>query len=542
MKVNHHYTPKFREDVAKAIKGLSDMVGDTLGPGGGTVLLKREGQAPMATKDGVTVAQKYATNGGIDELVVDASREVCERSAKTAGDGTTTAIVIASALVQAGHESNTNPQAFSREIKAAYEKKVKPYLENLAKPIRGLPEKKAMDAVYKVAFVSANGDDGIARNVAEATRAVGEDGVIEVEEGAGNDIRWVRRDGFGVGVGLNNLGGSAGPAFVNRQDKNDCAMSNVLVALYDGDVNDIQVILPLLEKVVKEKNHPSLLIFAHQYSDTVLKHLAHNLRKGVLNVLPMKTPRGGAGPVEALRDIAAYTGGKVYDPQAHPIQDATIDSVGFVDEVRTDQHETRLIGEPLAATLDARITELKSRLEGANDFDAGLIRYRIGRLTSGVATLYAGGTTAFEAQERRDRAVDAVSAVRCALEAGVVPGGGCALLMASATLDNTGAEYALKQALSEPFQRILKNAGIKKNPLVGGEPFKVYDAIKRKRVEWWRGGIMDPLKVTMGAAENAISVAQMLLSLRGAVGEKLDAGEQQVRAMQEGMSKMIEGQ
>jgi chaperonin GroEL len=469
---------------------------------------------------------------------------VCERSAKNAGDGTTTAIVLAGALVKAGQTAGASPQAFSREIKKAYVEKVKPVLESLAKPIRGLPEKEAFEAVRKVALVSANHDHGIAQVVAEAARAVGEDGVIEVEEGAGSDVRWVAREGYAVSGGLQSLGGSAGPSFVNRQATNDCALDNVFVILYDGELSKFNDLLPFLELIVSAENKPSALIFAHQFGDEVLKTLAQNFRRGSVNAIPMKTPRGGHGQSEVLRDLAAYVGGKVFDSQGLQLKDATLETAGFVQSVRIDQNETRLIGKPLVKTLDARITELKARLaDSKTEFDQGLLRFRIGRMTSGVATVYAGGATALEAMERRDRAVDAVSAVRCALDGGVVPGGGCALLHASAALENHGAEFSLKQALSAPFYRILKNAEVAKEPIVAWDDeqrFLVYDALDCKLVEWWESGIMDPLKVVTGAVENAISVAHILLTLRGAVSEILGVEENQMKALQSGLQKVME--
>jgi chaperonin GroEL len=463
---------------------------------------------------------------------------------------TTTAIVLASALVSAGQDAigSRSPQAFARELKIAYETKVKPDIESLAKPIKGLTEAQGLEMVKKVALVSANHDSGIADAVAEATQAVGDDGVIEVEEGTGRDIRVSVRDGYAFNSGLNALGGSAGPSFVNRQASGDCAIDNVLVALYDGEINETGVVVPLLERVVADPQKPSLLILAHAFSDQVLKALAQNFRRGVVTVVPMKTPRGGHGPSEALRDIAAFTGGLVFDSQGIPLSAATIETLGFVASVRIDQRETRLVGKPAIEDLEKRISELKSRLEGATEFDAGQLRFRIGRLTSGVATLYAGGSTAFEAMERRDRAVDAVSAVRCAIDSGVVPGGGASLLFAARKLSDSGAEGVLKKALQEPFKRILENAGVEWVGRADSETgyvedqFMVIDALSLRAVEWWSAGIMDPLKVTLGALENAISVAQMLITLGGAVSDNPTESETQVKALQNGIMKAVEGQ
>jgi chaperonin GroEL len=549
MKQNHFSGKELEKEVRESIGNLSRLVGITLGPGGRPVLLKREGESPLATKDGVTVARFYATNSGVDELVVEAAREVCERSARNAGDGTTTAIVLASAIVFEGQEAigARSPQAFARELKAAYETKIKPAIVSLVKPIKGLPEAEGLEMVRRVALISANHDTGIADAVAEATKAVGDDGVIEVEEGTGRDVRVSVREGYAFNSGLNSLGGSAGPAFINRQASNDCAIDNVLVALYDGEINEIGVVLPLLERVAADAQKPSLLILAHGFGDQVLKALAQNFRRGTLTVLPMKAPRGGNGPQEALRDIAAFTGGTVFDAQGTPLSAATVETLGFVASVRADQRETRLVGKPSLENLDKRIAELKSRLPDATEFDAGQIRFRIGRLTSGVATLYAGGATAFEAMERRDRAVDAVSAARCALDDGVVPGGGASLLFASRDLGNEGAEGVLKRAMQEPFTRILNNAGVEWMSRAASETgyfdgkFMVIDALNLKQVEWWEAGIMDPLKVTLGAMENALSVAQMLMTLGGAVSDSPTEGEAQVKALQAGMQKAMEG-
>ena len=543
---------EMRKDVFNAISDMAKMVGATLGPAGRPILIEREGKPPIVTKDGVTVSEHYQV-GGLAGIVTNAAKEVCERSAKQTGDGTSTAIVLASAMVEAGQEylaanPKVSPQFFSRELWATYENEIKPRLLKMTRPISGLPEDESKQAIRHVALVSANHDESIADAVVEATSLVGEDGIIAIEEGAGATIRVEHKEGFPISSGLHKLGGAAGLSFVNRQAQGDCVLDASYVCLYDGEINDVTVIVPLLEKVAVDPEKSPMVIVAHAFSDQVLKAFAQNFRRGTLIVVPLITPRNGQeyGRSEILHDLASYVGGKVLDSQGSPLPLADIADLGFVDSVKITDQDAIFLGESEIDLVEKRIKDLKERMENMSEFDCGKIKFRIGRLTGGVATIYSGGATALEAQERRDRGVDAVSAVRCALDMGVIAGGGAPLYTIAQELESlgTGSAKVLAKALRTPIYLILENAGmLELDTLDVGEKdgkFMVYDAAKHIYREYWESGILDPVKVTLSSVENALSVAQLLITLGGVIGEDNSESVSQVREMQKGLAKIME--
>lgn len=557
---------KLRREVASSIRDLASLVAVTLGPGGRPVLLEQaDGKPPLSTKDGVTVARHFAGKNSISRVVADAAREVCERTARIAGDGTTTAIVLADSLVREGQnymEKNpsVSPQKVTRELRDIFLKKIKPMILELAKPVKGLPREEGLSAITHVAKVSANHDTEIAEAVAKGVDIVGEDGMIIAEEGAGADTTVLHSDGFPINTGLKDLGGAASTAFVNGSAGEARISTGAYVLLYDGEIRETEALVPVLNAIhseVDEKGQPlrtPLVIFAHGYSDQVLKILAQNFRQGRFTCIPLSTPRNGQAHYRQsfLHDMAAYVGGIVFDPHGTNLSEANPANLGFLITIRAGQSETVITAEPDVTKIEARIEELKKQMDSASDFDKDRIRYRIGQLNGGVATVFAGGVTALEAKERHARVVDAISAVRSAMELGVVPGGGATLLYIASKLNQTGPEGILRRSLMVPFAQILKNAGaITKNspkeeesaviddvgPTEDG--FMVFDALDMKYVDWWRAGILDPAKVTLTALENALSVAQLLMTLGGLVALSHSEGEQQVKAMQEGLMRAI---
>lgn len=531
----------------------------TLGPGGRPILLEVDNKPPLSTKDGVTVARHYRAEGDIERVVANAALEICERTVREAGDGTTTAIVLGAALVQAGQDfiaqnPGWSPQSLSRELKRIYQEQIHPQVIALSRPIKNLPVEEAKSAIRYVALVSANHDEEIADAVTQAVDYVGEDGMCVAEEGAGRETRVVHHEGFPFNSGLSDLGGGASSAFINRQDYGDCVVESSYVCLYDGDINDPTTIAPILEKVASElgeDGHPircPIVVFAHKFSDTVLTMLAKNFRRGTLTVVPVVTPRNGqaSGKSLFLHDLAAYCGGKVFDPQGNPLPFAQIPQLGAAESVKIGRSESVMLGEPVQENVERRIEELKKQMDNTTEFDCDLIRYRIGRLTGGVATIYAGGATALEAKERHARVVDAISAVRSAMDMGVVPGGGCTLfsLAVSMMADTKKPQWIFAKALQRPFFQILENAGIEMGVTEIGQQqtgFYVYDALKREVVEWWSAGIMDPAKVTLSALENALSVAQLLMTLGGVIALEQNEETEKIKQMQEGVLKAIEG-
>lgn len=551
--------------VRKGIADLADIVGKTLGPGGRPILLQQENRPPLSTKDGVTVARHFKARGDIEDIIADAAREVCERTNRSCGDGTTTAIVLASALVSEGQERLANrtdysPQRLARELKSLYDDTIRPRIIEMSKAIKDLPASEAKEVIRQVALVSANHDVEIANAVAEAVEFVGEDGMINAEEGAGSGTKVSQESGFPFDSGLSDLGTAAGASFINRKDRSDCYVEGAYVALYDGEILDANTVVPLMNKVLSEigsdgqqVKHP-LVIFAHGYSDQVLRMMAQNFKQGILTVVPVKTSSNGQNLARSsfLHDVAAYVGGVVHDAQGSPLQSASIASLGFVESIKLSHGNGVLLGQPEQESVEQRIEELKAQMEGATEFDRSRIRYRVGRLTGGIATIYAGGATALEAKERYARVVDAISAVRSAMELGVVPGGGCTLMDVAESLEpaETEAEHIFSRALRSPFVQILDNAGmdvfscehnIGPQETKEGDrvPFFVVNALTGETGDWWEMGILDPAKVTVTALENALSVAQLLMTLGGLIVEESTEESEKIKTMQNGLLKAI---
>lgn len=556
-------TDETKNRISTAIRELAEIVSTTLGPGGRPVLLEQENRPPLSTKDGVTVARHYQGSGDLEDLVARAAIEICEKTVRDAGDGTTTAIVLGSALVQAGHKflqmnPNYSPQRLTRELKSLFAMRIRPEILSLSVSIKNLPILESAAAIKHVALISANGDEEIAKAVSEAVQGVGEDGICIAEEGAGSECRVSFEKGFSFNSGLADLGGSAGPSFVNRNDMGDCVVEGAFVCLYDGEINDIGSVVPIMQRVSSEVDSHGraikspLIVFAHRFSDQVLKMMAQNFRKGTLTIVPVMTPRNGQanGRSEFLHDMSAYVGGIVFDAQGAPLPEAILPQLGFCEKLKFGRNEGVILGDPEQEKVEQRIVDLKKQMEGNSEFDQDLIRYRIGRLTGGVSTIYAGGKSQLEAKERHARVTDSICAVRSALQEGVVPGGGATLASIGRYFEcEEGPIKIFAEALKEPFNQIIGNAGCNDVlvadlgfPVGNKDDFYVYDALKRTLVEWWDGGIMDPTKVTLAAIENALSVAQLLMTLGGAIVIQKTEGQEQVQAMQQGLMKAIESE
>jgi chaperonin GroEL len=558
----------FRKEVQEGIKNLSDITSKTLGPGGRAVLLEQENGSVLATKDGVTVARHYVANTPVQKLVAKAAIEASERTVRSCGDGTTTSMLLASAIVDAGQaylkaNPGHSPQALARELKSTLDCEIIPKIHSYARSLRDLDSEEARKAIHHVAMVSSNSDIEIADAVTHAVELVGEDGMVQIEEGTGLKTIVTHTKGFPVNAGLNDLGGAASLSFINRKSNQDCAISGAYVCLYDGEINDQDIIFPLLQKVAGEVDEKGvsmrspLVIVAHAYSDQVLAILANNFRKGALTVVPIVTPRNGqaAGKQSFLYDLQAYVGGMVFDPQGLTLPNAQPSNIGFCEDIKIGQYQSVFMTDPDAEAIDKRTSEIKEQMASSTEFDQDKMRYRLGQLTGGIAVIYSGGPTSFEAKERRDRVVDAVSAVRSAIEMGVVPGGGATLLQITRELDKKRPSNEIfHNALRRPFTQILLNAGVASNEqeaLFNGNTvgldtetntFMVFDALKRTQVEFWESGIFDPAKVTVNAVQNALSVAQLLMTTGGAIAREVSEAEQQLEKLQQGISSAMNGE
>lgn len=556
----------FRKEVQDGIKNLAEITSKTLGPGGRAVLLEQENGSVLATKDGVTVARHYAANTPIQKLVAKAAIEASERTVRSCGDGTTTSMLLAAAIVEAGQDylkknPGHSPQALARELKATMDYEIIPKINGYSRSIRDLNAVEARIAIHHVAMVSSNSDSEIADAVTEAVEMVGEDGMVQIEEGTGLKTVVVHQKGFPVTSGLNDLGGVASMAFINRKSNADCVVNGAYVALYDGEINDAETVFPLLQRVDAEVNEQGmkirspLIIVAHAFSDVVLKILATNFRQQTLTVIPFITPRNGqnSGKQNFLYDLQAYVGGTVFEPQGTPFTSAQPSNIGFTEEVKIGMYQSVFMTEPDQDAIESRINEVKEQMASSSEFDQDKIRFRLGQLTGGIATIYSGGPTSFEAKERRDRVVDAVSAVRSAIELGVVPGGGATLLQISRELSfDKPSNEIFSMAFKKPFIQILLNAGVASNEaeaLFNGnsvglktDKFMVFDALKRIQVEFWESGIFDPAKVTISACQNALSVAQLLMTTGGAIARQVSESEESIQQMQKGIMSAMNGE
>jgi chaperonin GroEL len=532
---------KIKSIVQDTIDKMATIVGSTLGPGGRAVLIERDGLSPLITKDGVSVAKSLGVDNAEANVIIEAAKEICLNTAKEAGDGTTTAIVLANSITKHGLEfldanPKYNPQRMVTELNDLYETIIKPFLKNHAKAI------KTKEELVHVAKISANGDSKIAQAVVEAVMAAGEDGTVLLEEAQGNQLRVETIDGYVVTSGLKDLG-SVGPAFINDRAGQQAKMDNGLIFLYDGSMNDLKV-PAAIQKAVEGTDHygKPIVVFAHAFSDVVLERFAKTM-KGGYTVVPVKTPMSGVPNSRSmfLQDIAAYTSGTVYDPGNVDkfIEEDEEDGFGQFVNAKIDLYEAFIINNANAELVDARTIELKAIAESApSEFDRMHIRAAIGKLTGGVSTIYVGGGSELEAREKKARVEDAVEAVRSAIAEGVIPGG-CGVHLVLSDMIRRHPEYKaswaiMVAALKAPFELLLTNCGediadvwstlepfiVNKNE----PPKAIFDANMHRVVDPMEAGIIEPAKVCRVSLGNALSVASLLITLGGIVVVPRDSG------------------
>ena len=532
--------------VQSALSEMSTVVGSTLGPGGRTVLIERDNLAPLATNDGVTVAKAVGMANAQASVIVEAAKEICLRTAKEAGDGTTTAIVLANALVQ--NASNFleahpkyNPQRMINDLNKLYETVIIPFLKKHAKSI------KTKEELINVATISANGDTTIAAAAVEAVMAAGEDGQVLVEEADDSTIRVESMEGCIVTSGLKDLG-PIGISFINDRANQQAKMDEGLVFLFDGSLNDLKVPAAIQQAVEGTNLYGKpIVVFAHHFADVVLDKFAKTT-KGGYTVVPIKTPMGGVANsrVMFLHDMAAYTSAVVYDPAN---LDTAINeglSFGAFKTAKVNLYEAFLTADSDPDQLEARINELKSIAAIApNDRERMFVKAAISKLTGGVSTIWVGGGSELEAREKKARVEDAVEAVRSAIAEGIIPGGcGMHLVMADIIRRHPNrlpSWVIMEQSLLEPFKLLLINCGEDFtdiwNVMGGfviandGPPAYIFDANSHQVVEPEKAGIIEPAKVCRVSIGNALSVASILSTLGGLVVAPRDAGLEQQLAL-----------
>jgi chaperonin GroEL len=504
-----------REKLKAGVDQLAKAVASTLGPKGRNVVIGKAYGAPHVTKDGVTVAKEVVLKDPIENLGAQMVKEVASKTADIAGDGTTTATVLAQSLVTAGLKNVTagaNPIDLKRGIDKAVAAVVTE-LKSISKEVGS-----DTDKIKQVATISANNDEMIGELIAEAINVVGKDGVVTVEEAKGTETEVKTVEGMQFDRGY------LSPYFVTNQEKMTTEMDNPFILLVDKKISSMKELIPILEPVVQTGQ--GLLIIAEDVDGDALSTLVVNRIRGALKVAAVKAPGFGDKRKEMLEDIAALTGATVVsDEKGLTLADVTMDHLGGAEKIEIDKSKTTIInGDGEKADIVARVTQLRAQLDQtSSDYEKEKIQERLAKLAGGVAVLYIGAPTEVEMKEKKDRVDDALSATRAAVEEGIVPGGGVALIRCASALDTVktvnedeklGVDI-VRKSLEAPLYQIVTNAGgngdvvvhfVKENTDAYG-----YNARTSEYGDMIEMGIIDPTKVTRTAIENAASIASMLL-------------------------------
>ncbi len=512
-----------RNSILKGVNTLADAVKVTLGPRGRNVVIEKSWGSPTVTKDGVTVAKEIELEDKFENMGAQMVKEVASKTSDIAGDGTTTATVLAQALfreglkmVAAGHD----PMEIKRGIDQAVIKAVEA-IQKLSKSTKGEEE------IAQVGAISANGDEEIGRLIAEAMSKVGKEGVITVEENKANTTE------LDVVEGMQFDRGYLSPYFVTDQERMEVQLENCFVLLHEKKISTMKDLLPILEQVAKQGR--SLLIIAEDVDGEALATLVVNKLRGTLQVAAVKAPGFGDRRKEMLKDIAVLTGGKALtEDLGEKLENLNIKDLGTAKQVRIDKDNTTIVdGGGKKADIQARVKQIRAQIEETtSDYDREKLQERLAKLVGGVAVIKVGAATEVEMKEKKDRVDDALHATRAAVEEGIVPGGGVALIRAQKALEKFEAGTSEQQfgvrlvarALEEPLRQIVQNAG--------AEPSVVVNEVKNGKTNFgWNArtieytdlvaaGVIDPTKVVRTALENAASVAGMMLTTEAMIAER----------------------
>ena len=508
------YNSEARDKVRNGVNKLSSAVQSTLGPCGRNVLIEKEHGSPVITKDGVTVAKEIYLKDPVENAGAQVIKEVSMRAAKQAGDGTTTATVLAQALVRDGLKSvaaGANPIDLKRGMDAACGKVIAT-LKSMSQEVGVDVEK-----VKQVATISANNDETIGGLIAEAIRVVGRDGVITVEEAKGTETEIKTVEGMQFDRGY------LSPYFVTNQEKMTVEMENPYILLVDGKVSSMKELLPVLEPVVQTGR--GLLIIADDVDGDALGTLVVNRIRGALKVAAVKAPGFGDKRKAMLEDLAILTGGTVVsEDTGYTLSDVGMEVLGSCEKADITKDKTTIInGYGESEAVQKRIEQIRVEIENTtSDYEKEKLQERLAKLAGGVAVLYIGAATEVEMKEKKDRVDDALAATRAAVEEGIVPGGGVALIRAieKLTIDSVNEDERLgvdivKKALEAPLYQIVSNAGGNGDVVVHfvkeGQAAHGYNARTNEYGDMIEMGIVDPTKVTRTAVENAVSIASMIL-------------------------------
>ncbi|MBF8378122.1 chaperonin GroEL [Alicyclobacillus mali] len=510
-----------RRAMMRGVDALADAVKVTLGPKGRNVVLEKKFGSPLITNDGVTIAKEIELEDAYENMGAQLVKEVATKTNDVAGDGTTTATVLAQAMIREGLKNvaaGANPMVLRRGIEKAVTAAVEE-LKQIAKPVQGRKN------IAEVAAISA-GSNEIGDLIADAMEKVGNDGVITVEESKGFTTE------LEVVEGMQFDRGYISPYMVTDADKMEAVLDEPLILITDKKVSSIQEILPVLERVVQSGR--SLLLIAEDVEGEALATLVVNKIRGTFNAVAVKAPGFGDRRKAMLQDIAILTGGQVISEELGlELRNATLDQLGRARQVRVSKENTIIVdGAGDKSAIQARINQIKAQIEETtSDFDREKLQERLAKLAGGVAVIKVGAATETELKEKKLRIEDALNSTRAAVEEGIVPGGGVALVNVIRALDNVQAEgdeltgvNLVRKALEAPVRQIAENAGVEGSIIVerlkAEQPGIGYNAASGEWVNMFESGIVDPAKVTRSALQNAASVAATFLTTEAAVADK----------------------
>lgn len=513
-----------REELKKGVDALADAVKVTLGPKGRNVIIEKKFGAPHITKDGVTVAREVELEDQFQNMGAQLVKEVASKTGDQAGDGTTTATVLAQAIVNVGLK-NVTAGANPMDLKRGIDKAVSAVVEGIREQSQEVGDD--MDKIENVARISANNDEEIGRLIAEAMKKVKKEGVITVEEAKGTETT------VDVVEGMEFDRGYISPYFVTNTEKMECDMDSPYILLYDKKISNLKDLLPVLEPVA-QSGRP-LLIIAEDVDNEALATLVVNRLRGSLKICAVKAPGFGDRRKEMLEDIAILTGGQVIsEVKGMSLAQTTIQDLGTAEKVTVNKDNTIIVnGAGNSDTIAARVGQIKAQIESTtSDYDKGKLKERLAKLAGGVAVLYIGAASEVEMKEKKDRVDDALSATRAAIAEGIVPGGGVAYIRSLAKLDdlkgdnedeNTGIAI-IRRAIEEPMRQIMMNAGLEGAVILqkvkeGTGDFG-FNARTDAYENFFTTGVIDPAKVTRVALENAASIAGMFLTTECVIADK----------------------
>jgi len=531
-----------RDQIKKGVDALANAVKVTLGPKGRNVVIDKKFGAPQVTKDGVTVAKEIELSDPIQNMGAQMVKEVASKTGDIAGDGTTTATVLAQAIVSTGLKNvaaGANPMDLKRGIDKAVAAIVAE-LKNIKQDVGDDNSK-----IEQVATISANNDKTIGALIAEAMKKVGKEGVITVEEAKGTETS------VEVVEGMQFDRGYQSPYFVTNAEKMEALLENPYILIYDKKISSMKDVLPILEKTV-QTGRP-LLIISEEVDGEALATLVVNKIRGSLKVCAVKAPGFGDRRKAMLEDLAILTGGTVIsEEQGRRLEDTSLADLGTAEKIEVDKDNTTIVnGAGEKALIAARVNQIKAQIESTtSDYDREKLQERLAKLAGGVAVLYIGAASEVEMKEKKDRVDDALHATRAAVEEGIVPGGGVAYIRAVVALDKLVAVNAdektgidiVRRAVEEPLRQIVANAGLEGSIIVQkvkeGKGDFGYNAFSDQYENLYAAGVIDPTKVSRVALENAASIASMILTTECVLADEKEESPAMGGGMPGGMGGM----